>query len=207
MTRLRPRQTRRLPHLAPLQDLRSSHTRFTNSGLIRRFAPWHAPAPAVHVPGPTAAYEPRHAAQRVLNRLVLEHFETFRAQAASLEATGKACRGSSSRNFGTFSDATASLAHARSLAARGPQASRRSRAAWHESCRPAIAPQHTQSARWGPRDSPVSVGRANRSNGVLSVGQNRYRSARSIVGYRTSSERRVVVCAPTCLRPSLRQPK
>lgn len=36
------------------------------------------------MPAPSSTYEPRHAAQRVLHRIVLEHFETFRAQVASI---------------------------------------------------------------------------------------------------------------------------
>ena len=42
------------------------------------------PAPGLRVPAPSSTYEPRRAAQRVLYRIVLEHFETFRAQAASI---------------------------------------------------------------------------------------------------------------------------
>jgi hypothetical protein len=43
-----------------------------------------APASALDMGEPTGIYEPRNAAQRVLYRNVRDHFETFRAQAASL---------------------------------------------------------------------------------------------------------------------------
>ena len=33
---------------------------------------------------PTSSYEPRHPARSVLHQIVVEHFETFRLQAASL---------------------------------------------------------------------------------------------------------------------------
>jgi hypothetical protein len=36
------------------------------------------------VRGPTSLYEPRDFARRILHHLVRDHFETFRAQAASL---------------------------------------------------------------------------------------------------------------------------
>ena len=42
------------------------------------------PATALHVAQPSATYEPRRPAQQVLHQIVLEHFETFRAQAAGL---------------------------------------------------------------------------------------------------------------------------
>jgi hypothetical protein len=43
-----------------------------------------APATALEVSQPTGIYEPRDPAQSVLYHIVRHHFETFRAQAASL---------------------------------------------------------------------------------------------------------------------------
>jgi hypothetical protein len=43
-----------------------------------------APAYAVRVADSSRRYEPRQPVQRVLHQIVVEHFETFRAQAASL---------------------------------------------------------------------------------------------------------------------------
>ncbi len=43
-----------------------------------------APASVLHVAQPAGIYEPRDPAQSVLYHIVRDHFETFRAQAASL---------------------------------------------------------------------------------------------------------------------------
>jgi hypothetical protein len=53
------------------------------------------------VPPATAIYEPRDPAQRVLYRVVLDHFETFRAQAASLR-DGEGLPGVVEREFREF---------------------------------------------------------------------------------------------------------
>ena len=42
------------------------------------------PATAFRVAQPSTTYEPRRPAQQVLHQIVLEHFETFRVQAASI---------------------------------------------------------------------------------------------------------------------------
>ena len=42
------------------------------------------PATARRVAQPSTTYEPRRPEQQVLHQIVLEHFETFRAQAAGL---------------------------------------------------------------------------------------------------------------------------
>ena len=75
-------QPRQCPRSAYAQKLRSVRRRAVDSGRIRAIARWHDVR--LRASSGPALDEPRRAADGTLYQIVLDHFETFRSQAASI---------------------------------------------------------------------------------------------------------------------------